>query len=113
MIFPRKEAEAPIRTKTKEKPKTNEKVEKNTFFLLSELQFIVNSSKEKPVIKVKYEGIIGSIQGEKKESSPARKAVGYVIVSTNIIANNIILKNVEGGQGQYNIATDPKPLLQA
>ena len=37
IIFPRKEAEAPIRIKTKEKPKTYDTVEKNTFFLISEL----------------------------------------------------------------------------
>jgi len=85
MTVPSNEAEAPIRIKTNEKPETNDTVEKNTLLLISELQSIVNSSKEKPVIKVKYEGITGSMQGEKKESSPAKKAAGYVTVSTNIV----------------------------
>jgi hypothetical protein len=85
MIFPNNEAEAPISTKTKEKPKTYDTVAKNTFILISALQSVVNSSMEKPVIKVKYDGIIGRMQGEKKERSPAKKAAGYVIVSTNIV----------------------------
>ena len=89
MIVPSNEAEAPIRTKTKEKPKTYDTVDKNTFLLISVLQSLVNSSMEKPVIKVKYDGIIGRIQGEKKERSPAKKAAGYVTVSINIIATGL------------------------
>ena len=81
---PRKEAEAPIRMKTKENPKTYDIVERKTFFLMSALSPLVSSSREKPVIKVKYAGISGSIQGEKKEKSPARKAAGYGTVSVNI-----------------------------
>ncbi len=91
MIFPSNDAEAPIRTKTKEKPKTYDTVDRNTFLLISVLQSVVNSSMEKPVIKVKYDGIIGSIQGEKKERSPAKKAAEYVIVSINIGATGLTL----------------------
>ena len=39
---------------------------------------------EKPVINVKYAGISGNIQGEKKDKSPARKAAEYETVSTNM-----------------------------
>ena len=35
-------------------------------------------------MNVKYAGIRGSIHGEKKDKSPAKKAAGYVIVSSNI-----------------------------
>jgi hypothetical protein len=51
-------------------------VEKTTFFLISELRSSFNSSKERPVIKVKYAGISGSTHGDKKERNPARKAAG-------------------------------------
>ena len=40
---------------------------------------------EKPVIKVKYAGISGNIQGEKKDKSPARNAAEYETVSTNML----------------------------
>jgi len=66
--------------KTNENPATYDMVEKRTFFLISALRLSVSSSKEKPVINVKYAGISGSIQGEKKERSPAKKATGYVTV---------------------------------
>jgi hypothetical protein len=36
----------------------------------------VRSSREYPVINVKYPGIRGRIQGEKKERTPAKKAAG-------------------------------------
>lgn len=83
--LPRKEAEAPIRMKIRENPRTNKKVEINTFFLISELQSRVSSSREKPVINVKYAGISGSTHGDKKERSPAINAAGNDMVSVNII----------------------------
>jgi hypothetical protein len=83
---PRYEAEAPIKIKTRENPKTNKNVEKNTFFRIPELYSSVNSSIENPVIKVKYAGIRGSTQGEKKDRSPATNAAGNETVSVNIIA---------------------------
>jgi hypothetical protein len=73
-----------MRMKTRENPKTNETVEKTTFFLISELRFSVNSSREKPVIKVKYAGISGSTHGDKKERNPARKAAGNDTASVNM-----------------------------
>ena len=76
MRLPRKEAEAPIKIKTIEKPETNDIVERNTFVFISALWFSVSSLSEKPEIKVKYEGISGRIHGEKKEKSPAMKAAG-------------------------------------
>jgi len=63
-----------MRMKTNEKPATYKTVEVKTFFLISALILSVSSSNEKPVIKVKYTGISGSIQGEKKERSPAKNA---------------------------------------
>ena len=50
-------------------------VDRTTLFLIAVLVFPVSSSKEKPVIKVKYAGISGNIQGEKKDRRPARNAV--------------------------------------
>jgi hypothetical protein len=73
-----------MRMKTRENPKTNETVEKTTFFLISELRFSVNSSREKPVIKVKYAGISGSTHGDKKERNPARNAAGNDTASVNM-----------------------------
>jgi hypothetical protein len=71
--------------KTVENPKTNEMVERKTFFLISALRFSVSSSKERPVIKVKYAGMSGSTQGDKKERNPAIKAAGNDIASIDII----------------------------
>jgi hypothetical protein len=45
----------------------------------------VSSSRVKPVIKEKYAGINGRIQGEKKDSRPAIRAAEYVIFSVNTI----------------------------
>jgi hypothetical protein len=67
-----------------ENPQTNETVEKTTFFLISELRFSFNSSREKPVIKVKYAGMSGSTHGDKKERNPARKAAGNDTASVNM-----------------------------
>ena len=82
--LPKKEAEAPIKIKTKENPETYESVERITFFRIaftpSVPLSVVNSSIERPVINVKYAGIKGKIQGEKKDKSPAIKAALYVIV---------------------------------
>ena len=83
--LPRKEADAPIRMKTRENPRTNKKVERNTFFLISELASRVSSSNENPVINVKYAGISGSTHGDKKERSPAINAAGNETVSVNIV----------------------------
>jgi hypothetical protein len=76
--------------KTNENPRTYETVEKITFFLISALQTSVNSSKEKPVIKVKYAGISGRMHGEKKEKIPAKKAAGNDMASVNIYPPAII-----------------------
>jgi hypothetical protein len=62
--------------KTKENPRTNERVDRKTFFLIPKLPSRVSSSMEKPVIRVKYAGISGNTQGEKKDNSPAAKAAG-------------------------------------
>jgi len=82
---PTNEADAPIIIKTAEKPETKEIAEKKTFFLISESYCAVNLSSEKPVMKEKYPGIKGNIQGEKKDSNPAANAAEYDMVSPNII----------------------------
>jgi len=82
---PINEAEAPIIIKTAEKPETKEIVEKRTFFLIFASYSAVSLSSEKPVIKEKYPGIKGNIQGEKKDSNPAANAAEYDMVSLNII----------------------------
>jgi hypothetical protein len=77
-----------MRIKTRENPQTKETVEKTTFFLISELRFSVNSSREKPVIKVKYAGMSGSTHGDKKERIPAVKAAGNDTASVNMMVLN-------------------------
>jgi hypothetical protein len=44
----------------------------------------VSSSKEYPVINVKYAGMSGKIQGEKNEEIPAAKDIEYGMDSVNI-----------------------------
>ncbi len=70
--------------KIRENPETNKMVERKTFFLISELQFSVNSSRENPVIKVKYAGMSGSTHGDRKERIPAVKAAGNDMASVNM-----------------------------
>ena len=77
-----------MRIKTRENPQTKETVEKTTFFLISGLRFSVNSSREKPVIKVKYAGMSGSTHGDKKERNPARKAAGNETASVSMMVLN-------------------------
>jgi hypothetical protein len=50
---------------------------------------MVNLSSEKPVMKEKYPGIRGNMQGEKKDSKPAANAAEYDMVSLNIIISKI------------------------
>jgi hypothetical protein len=45
---------------------------------------VVSSSKENPDMNVKYAGISGSTQGEKKDNNPAIKAAQYDTGSKNI-----------------------------
>ena len=65
-------------------------VEIQTVFLVFALYPFVSSSREKPVIKVKYAGIKGNTHGEKKDNRPAKKATGYETVSTNIFYTKFI-----------------------
>ena len=70
--------------KITEKPIINDAVERNTFLRISRLYPSVKSSRDIPVINVKYTGIKGRTQGEKNDNNPARKAAEYEMVSANI-----------------------------
>jgi hypothetical protein len=59
---------------TVEKPRIYATVDIITFRRIPCVSSPVNSSRLKPVINVKYAGINGKIQGEKKDKSPAKKA---------------------------------------
>ena len=59
-----------------ENPITYDSVEKKTLFLISLLSIATSFSMEYPVMNEKYAGIKGRIQGDKKESRPARNAAG-------------------------------------
>jgi hypothetical protein len=76
-----------MRIKITENPQTKERVEKMTFFRIAGASLRNISSRENPVIKVKYAGIRGSTQGDRKESSPAKNAAEYEMVSSNIKFN--------------------------
>jgi hypothetical protein len=73
-------------TKISVKPVTNISVEIITCLLKEEsFSFSRSSSREMPVINVKYAGKSGIIHGEKKDKRPAPKAADRLIDCSNMI----------------------------
>lgn len=80
--LPKNVAEAPKVIKISENPRMNIKELIITFVrIFFRLSPAESSSKEIPVIKAKYDGIRGRIQGERKEMIPADKATKIEIFS--------------------------------
>ena len=79
--FPINEAVEPSTIKTKEKPKVKKIVLKITKFFF----FSTSSSNVVPEIYEIYPGIKGSTQGDKKLISPAKKAIGNVVVINTLL----------------------------
>ena len=80
--LPKKVAEAPKHMKINEKPRTKNKALINTVRVApdSDVWFRI-SSNDNPEIKLRYAGIRGKIQGDRKEINPAEKAVKKEIFS--------------------------------
>jgi hypothetical protein len=78
----------PKTIKTIEKPSTNNRVREN--IRDRETLRSVSSLKETPPIKERYEGIRGSMHGDKKDSTPAAKAINKLIFSVIIVLSWLI-----------------------
>src|SRR3989338_4511719 len=84
--FPIPVAEAPSRIKTAEKPKTKKRALKKILAFRAEgLVSCCISSADTPETKERYPGIRGSTQGERNETTPAKKATPSEIWLSSVI----------------------------